>query len=209
MSTRPSPLQNRVTPAGEIVAAKARGTLMGNRGGRLHEGFRLGRKRWASDQWIACKLSFRERHRKVMGEGYTELFFLDEATAMAAGHRPCFECRREAAEEFAGLWAEATGLPAPPRAPEMDAALHAERMAGPWKTPADALPVGAMFRHLGQSWLCFGFDALLWDHGGYCGRIAVPEGVVVEVFTPRTTCRVMAAGYRPAFHPSAIDALTA
>lgn len=209
MSNRPSPLQNRVTPAGEILAVPARGTLMGNRGGRLHADFRLGRARWASQQWIACRLAFKDRRRAVMGEGYTELFFLDEATSLAAGHRPCFECRREAAEDFAATWAGAMGLDAPPKAPEMDAALHAERTAGPWKTPADALPVGAMFRHLNQFWLCFGFDALLWDHAGYSGRIAIPEGTVVEVLTPRTTCCVLSAGYRPAFHPSAIEALTA
>jgi hypothetical protein len=209
MSTRPSPLQNRVTPSGTIEAHAARGTLMGNRGGRLHEGHRLGRARWASKQWIACKLEFRDRRREVMGEGYTELFFLDEATALAAGHRPCFECRREAAEDFAACWAEALGQDASPKAPAMDEVLHAERLAGSWGTPADALPVGAMFGHLGQTWLCLGFEALLWTHEGYRGRLAIPEGEVVQVYTPRTTCRVLAAGYRPAFHPSFMDAMAA
>lgn len=208
MSTRPSPLQNRVTPRGEIVAHPARGTLTGNRGGRIHEGFRLGRARWAGKQWIACALEFRGRHREVMGEGYTELFFLDEATSLAAGHRPCFECRRKAAEDFAEAWGWALGLAAPPRAAEMDEVLHAERLAGPWATPADALPVGAMFGWQGEIWLGFGFDALLWGHEGYRRRIPLPEGQVVEVLTPRSICRVLASGYRPAFHPSALAALT-
>jgi hypothetical protein len=84
-------LQNRVTPFGEFIATLARGTMMGNRGGRLHGAQRqLGTRRWASKQWICCKLDFSDRHRTVWGDGYTELFFLDEVTAFAAGHRPCF-----------------------------------------------------------------------------------------------------------------------
>jgi len=99
------PLQNRVSPFGELVASHARGTLMGNRGGRLHnDKRRLARRRWTSRQWICCKLDFNNRHRKVWGRGYTELFFLDEVTAFAAGHRPCFECRRKEAERFATLF---------------------------------------------------------------------------------------------------------
>jgi hypothetical protein len=195
-----------VTPRGEIIASPARGTVMGNRGGRIHEDWRIVRPS-ASRHWLVCALEFRDRHRAVMAEGYTELFFLDEATALAAGHRPCFECRRAAAEEFAGCWAAATGLPAAPKAGEIDDVLHAERSLGPWKTPADALPVGAMFAHLDRIWLSFGFDALGWTPEGYRGRIDLPEGVVVEVLTPRTTCRTLAAGYRPLFHPSALDAL--
>ena len=89
------PLQNRVTPFGDIIATPARGLFMGNRGGRIHDDARrLGRRRWASATWICCRLQFKDRHRAVWGESYTELFFLDEPTALAAGHRPCFECRR-------------------------------------------------------------------------------------------------------------------
>ena len=91
------PLQNRVTPQGEIIATPERGTVMGNRGGRIH---RDDRARWKSKAWITCRLSFKSRHRTVMGNSYTELFFLDEATALAAGHRPCFECRRADALAF-------------------------------------------------------------------------------------------------------------
>ena len=100
------PLQNRVSPFGELFATPARGTLMGNRGGRLHVAQRkLGARRWSSRQWICCVLDFKNRHRKVWGDSYTELFFLDEVTALAAGHRPCFECRRKDAETFAALFA--------------------------------------------------------------------------------------------------------
>jgi len=89
------PLQNRVDPFGELFADRSRGLFLGNRGGRLHDDDRaLGRRRWASRQWICCRLEFKDRHRKVWGKSYTELFFLDEVTALAAGHRPCFECRR-------------------------------------------------------------------------------------------------------------------
>src|SRR5947207_9260926 len=99
------PLQNRVSPFGELFASPARGTLMGNRGGRLHDQKRkLTARRWVSRAWICCKLDFNNRHRKVWGDGYTELFFLDEVTGFAAGHRPCFECRRKDAERFAALF---------------------------------------------------------------------------------------------------------
>ena len=95
------PLQNRVDPFGELQAVDARGSLMGNRGGRIHrEDKTLSARRWASRRWIACVCEFKGRHREVFGAGYTELFFFDEPTALAAGHRPCFECRRPEAEAF-------------------------------------------------------------------------------------------------------------
>ena len=100
------PLQNRVSPFGELFATSARGTLFGNRGGKFHaDGKALTKRRWASRQWICCVLDFKGRQRDVWGRYYTELFFLDEVTAFAAGHRPCFECRRRDAEHFARLFA--------------------------------------------------------------------------------------------------------
>src|SRR4029077_11782709 len=108
------PLQNRVTPFGELVAVASRGLLMGNRGGRLHREDRtLRTPRRVSRQWICCVLEFKGRHRAVWRNGYTELFFLDEPTALAAGHRPCFECRRRNAVAFAASWAAARREPAP------------------------------------------------------------------------------------------------
>ena len=119
------PLQNRVDPFGELFADPSRGTLMGNRGGRFHTQTRtLTARRWASRQWICCVLTFRGRHRDVWGRFYTELFFLDEPTALAAGHRPCFECRRQDAEAFAEAWRKAKRLPVRPYADEMDLVLH-------------------------------------------------------------------------------------
>ena len=124
------PLQNRVTPEGEIIATPHRGLLMGNRGGCFHLPDKtLGPRRWASRQWIACVLEFKGRHRELMQPNrYTELFFLDEATALSAGHRPCFECRRADADRFAELWARAFGSEDRARAPAMDDQLHAERV---------------------------------------------------------------------------------
>ena len=121
-----SPLQNRVSPFGELCAFCARGLFMGNRGGRFHTDAKtLTARRWASRQWICCVLDFKGRRRDVWGRFYTELFFLDEPTALAAGHRPCFECRRKDAETFAEKWREARRLSRPPHAPEMDDILHA------------------------------------------------------------------------------------
>ena len=119
------PLQNRVDPYGALVAVAARGALMGNRGGRFHRPDQtLGGRRWASRQWISCLCAFQGRHRRVWGDSYTELFFLDEPTALAAGHRPCFFCRRADAEAFREAFAAGR-----PSAPEMDAVLHRERLA--------------------------------------------------------------------------------
>src|SRR5437763_8223894 len=103
------PLQNRVDPFGELVVSPARGLFMGNRGGRFHTHAQtLTARRWVSRQWICCVLAFKGRHRDVWGRFYTELFFLDEPTALAAGHRPCFECRRRDAEVFADHWRRRT-----------------------------------------------------------------------------------------------------
>src|SRR3954471_10355999 len=122
------PLQNRVDPFGELRTTSARGTLFGNRGGKFHREDRtLGKRRHATRQWICCVLSFKGRQRNVWGRYYTELFFLDEPTALAAGHRPCFECRRQDAERFAALFAGKTQRAS---APAMDEMLHAERLDG-------------------------------------------------------------------------------
>src|ERR1700752_1111584 len=142
------PLQNRVNPFGDLSAAPARGTFMGNRGGRFHTDAKtLTARRWASRQWICCVLDFKGRQRDVWGRYYTELFFLDEATALAAGHRPCFECRRKDAETFAGAWQQAFKLRQPLRADAMDLVLHGERLNGRAKRlhrrNIDGLPDGA------------------------------------------------------------------
>jgi hypothetical protein len=202
------PLQNRVDPFGELIAMPARGLFMGNRGGRIHTADRkLGKRRWASKQWICCVLQFKNRHRAVWGRSYTELFFLDEVTALAAGHRPCFECRRKEANEFAGRWQQAFKLDAPPHAPEMDEVLHDERLEGRQKrlyeAPLDDLPDGAMIALDGEAFAVRGDLLLHWMPNGYDARKARPRGAAVSVLTPPSIVAVLKAGYRPHWHPSA------
>jgi hypothetical protein len=202
------PLQNRVDPFGELIATPARGTLFGNRGGRFHTDVQtLTRRRWASRQWICCVLEFKGRRRNVWGRFYTELFFLDEVTALAAGHRPCFECRRKEAEDFAGRWQTAFRLRARAHAPAMDAALHAERLDGRAKRThrrkLDGLPDGAMIASDGAAWAVHGASLLRWTPTGYSGRNRRPRGTMVDVLTPPAIVAVLAAGYRPHWHPTA------
>jgi hypothetical protein len=154
------PLQNRVAPDGAIFADAARGLLMGNRGGQLHDGQkRLTARRWASKQWIACALEYKDRHETIMAPGrYTQLFFLDEATALAAGHRPCALCRRADFLRFTELWARVHGLARRPKVAEVDTVLHAERVGrDKHKVTFEArlgdLPVGVMVaKDLTTSW---------------------------------------------------------
>jgi hypothetical protein len=201
--SRPSPLQNRSAPDGALHAVPERGLLMGNRGGRLHgPDRRLGRARWRGRAWIACLTEFRGRRREVMGAGYTEIFFLDEATALAAGHRPCFECRRADALAFAAAWARATGAAVPPRAPAMDRVLHAQRTAPPERARLADLPPGAIFAHDGAFCLRTEGGALRWSFAGYLPAPA-PAGEVTAI-TPAAVRAVLAAGYAPRLHPSAL-----
>ena len=146
------PLPNRVDPFGELFATPARGLLMGNRGGRLHDDRRkLTSRRWASKQWICCRLEFNNRHREVWGDSYTELFFLDEVTAFAAGHRPCFECRRKDAEHFAALFA-GNGKRATAGRDGRGAACRAPRRQSQAPAPrVDGLPDGAMIARDGDA----------------------------------------------------------
>jgi len=202
------PLQNRVTPFGELAAVPARGLFMGNRGGRFHTAAKtLAARRWASRQWICCVLDFKGRQRDVWGRFYTELFFLDEPTALAAGHRPCFECRRQDAKAFAEKWREARGLRRPPKAGAMDKVLHGERLSGRAKRPhrreIDALPDGA-FVALDEAAFAIRGDVLLrWTPDGYRIRTPRPRGAAVDVLTPPAILAVLSAGYEPHWHPSA------
>ncbi|HTW04481.1 MAG TPA: hypothetical protein VMF87_29565 [Streptosporangiaceae bacterium] len=204
------PLQNRVTPAGEIVADPGRGLLMGNRG-CLHRPDRtLGVSRWRSKMWIACLLDWRGRRRDPMPPGrWTALFFLDEATALAAGHRPCGYCRREDYLAYAEAWRQAAGLERRPRAGEMDARLHAERVGPRTRRkrtrPAviASLPDGAMARYEGTCGLLAGGRFLPWSFAGYGEPVALAPDTAVELLTPPASVAVIAAGYRPMIHPTA------
>lgn len=204
------PLQNRVTPSGELLAVPARGLFMGNRGGRFHTDEKtLAARRWASRQWICCVLDFRGRHRDVWGRSYTELFFLDEPTALAAGHRPCFECRREEALAFAERWQDACRLRARPRAMEMDDVLHRERLRGRAKRlhrrEIDALPDGAFVALGAAAFAVRGKRLLRWTPDGYAARTGRPRRIAVDVLTPPVIVKVLSAGYEPHWHPSADD----
>ena len=203
------PLQNRVDPFGELFADPARGTFMGNRGGRFHTAARtLTARRWASRQWICCVLAFKGRQRDVWGRFYTELFFLDEPTALAAGHRPCFECRREDAENFAEYWRIAHRLRGRPGAAEMDQVLHRKRLQGRAKRRhrrnIGGLPDGA-FIALGDAAFAVRGDSLLrWTPQGYTARVPRPRGGTVDVLTPPAILAGLSAGYQPRWHPSAV-----
>jgi hypothetical protein len=198
------PLQNRIDPFGRLFADSARGMLMGNRGGKIHSADRkLTRRRWASRQWICCVLEFKNRRRDVWGRYYTELFFLDEVTAFAAGHRPCFECRRRNAERFAALFARGK----PVRAPAMDVVLHAQRLDGKDKRvhrrKIDTLPDGAVVAIDGETFAVRGSRLLPWTASGYGKPRKRPRGGQVDVLSPPAILAVLERGYRPLWHPSA------
>jgi hypothetical protein len=202
------PLQNRVTPFGEIVAVAERGTVMGNRG-IIHDPATktLLKKRWSSPAWITCVCEFRGWRRKVMGgRSWTELFFLDEATAFAAGHRPCFFCRREDANRFRAAWQDGNRV-ADILARDLDKVLHGERLERgkkrlhPLPMPLRELPDGAMVQAGAESFLVLRGRALLWSMAGY--READRALNDAMLLTPPSTLRAISAGYRPVLHESA------
>ncbi len=204
------PLQNRVDPFGDLLAVPARGTLFGNRGGRFHtDAQSLRTRRWVSRRWICCVLDFKGRQRDVWGRYYTELFFLDDPTALAAGHRPCFECRRQDAQAFAELWRKARRLRVRPSADQMDDVLHAERLHGRAKRrhrgTIDALPDGAFVVLDGEPFAVRGDALLHWTPHGYATRRKRPRGGSVDVLTPPAILAVLSAGYEPRWHPTALE----
>jgi hypothetical protein len=207
------PLANRVAPDGGLFATPERGLLLGNRGGRFHDpASRMVRGRpYASRQWIICLTAFKGRNRDhmggVWGRGYTELFFCDEVTALAAGHRPCMECRRTDALGFRKALVDGLGLPAVPRFPDIDLLLDGERRDGNLKrihqTDAAALPEGTVIRDDDGAFLAIrGASALVWTPAGYAGIRPRPSGPVA-VLTPPATLAALRAGFRPVWHPSA------
>jgi hypothetical protein len=203
-----SPLQNRVTPSGEIIATPQRGLFTGNRG-IIHDPATrtLLNRRWSSKAWLTCTCEFRGRRRDVMAtRSWTELFFLDEATAFAAGHRPCFYCRRDDANRFRAAWEQGNGV-THVSAPEIDAVLHRERLDGRAKRlhalpmRLEKLPDGAMVWANYHSYLITQGRVLLWSWGSY----RQPKNPLrdAELLTPPSTLRAFSAGYRPVLHPSA------
>lgn len=217
------PLQNRVDPFGAIHAVPERGLFMGNRG-TIHdpETRTLLKKRWALQAWIICVCEYGDVRRQPMGRnrqsddqlggkaGWTELFFLDEVTALAAGHRPCFFCRRERARDFVQRFGDAFGL-AEPRAPQLDKRLHKERLASGGRAPrlkpealAD-LPDGTMISSGNRAYALFDGAALPWSFGGYGDPVGFGDFThgPIGMLTPATTVSVLKRGYRPVWHASA------
>jgi hypothetical protein len=202
------PLQNRVTPLGDIIADPHRGLFTGNRG-IIHDPATktLLRKRWSNPAWLICVCEFRGRRREVMGgRSWTELFFLDEATAFAAGHRPCFFCRRDDALKFRAAWEQGNGV-ASVLAPDIDAVLHRERLAHGRKRMhalpmrLEELPDGAMVQAGSESYLVAQGRPLQWSMAGY-RQSQHPIGDA-SLLTPPSTLRALSAGYRPVLHKSA------
>jgi len=198
------PFQNRVTPLGELIATPERGLVYGNRG-RLHDERGVIRRQWQLKRWISCRLEFRGRHRAggpMAPNRYTGLFFLDEATALAAGHRPCAECRNADYKSFLAL----TGASS---AGELDGMLYAER-GRLHESAVEDLPEGAFVLVESEPWLVLDSELLRWTPGGYSERRPRFSGRV-ELVTPPTSVHVLASGWRgslPLIHPSASVAPT-
>jgi len=199
------PLQNRVTPFGELVAVPGRGLMMGNRG-VLHDDARRIVRPWQVRRWIACVTEFRGRHREVMQpRRYTELFFLDEATALAAGHRPCAECRSADYKRFRDLWISVHGEPAD--ADSMDRVLDVERRDGKQKRTHTAkvatLPDGTFVTSDGAAHLIWRGQFHAWSDTGYRKRRPLLSAGEVEVLTPPSLVALLRAGLPVAVHPTA------
>jgi hypothetical protein len=202
------PLQNRVTPSGDIIATPHRGLFTGNRGIIHDPATKTLTRRWAGKAWLTCVCEFRGRRREVMGgRSWTELFFLDEATAFAAGHRPCFFCRRDDANRFRAAWQQGNGVTGV-RARDIDAVLHRERLSGAKKRlhavplPLEELPDGVMVQEGTESFLIVQGRALSWSPAGYRKTQSVLQDTML--LTPPSTLRALSAGYRPVLHPSAM-----
>ena len=228
------PLQNRVAPDGTLHAVTDRGTMMGNRGGKFHRDDKtLGKRRWASHHWICCDLHYKNMHHEAMGQGYTSLFFLDEVTALAAGHRPCFYCRRGDAKAFLGE----------EKVEAFDQQVHAERIFSPsraaWgSTPKggggvatspeikltgnalkhplglrpvppalrrEEVPDGAMIEVNGFFLARRGHHLLRWSFGGYVTTEKFTAGMNAKLLTPPSITAILAKGYQPRWHPSALQ----
>ncbi len=203
------PLQNRVDPAGELFRTSSRGTMMGNRGGVIHNSDREIVRRFKSRRWITCVLEFRGRHRIVMSERrYTELFFLDEAVAFAAGHRPCAECRHERFNAFRETWRRSRGQTTLPFADDMDLELHPARIGlrgekVTYDAELGSLPEGCFVRFEGHAYLVHDDALLLWTPEGYRQRADIDKNLIMTVLTPKPVVECFRQGYKAEIHESA------
>ncbi|MCC5987203.1 MAG: hypothetical protein JJT95_05925 [Pararhodobacter sp.] len=204
------PHQNRVDPFGCFHAVAAKGSLMGNRG-ILHDGERNITRTHVHQNWVTCTLNFKERRREIMAPGrYTELFFLDEATAFAAGHRPCAECRRSRYREFTEYWRRAHGDPEPGRTlpKSIDRTLHANRIDRKGRKPVHSaqvadLPDGTIFADGNQAVLIWNGRQMNWGFDGYTVRETSVTGTV-GLLTPKPIVEVLRLGFKPMVHETAV-----
>lgn len=206
------PLQNRVTPSGELITSQARGTLMGNRG-NLHNDNKAVVRKSAHKSWVACQLSFEGIKREVMKPGaYTELFFLDEAIAYSSGHRPCSDCQKAKFKFFKKCWLESNGklhdMPSTNMS-EIDKVLHGERIDQQggkitFMTNAGELPDGTCIEYEGKNYLKWNKRYLGWSAAGYISAIALPHNLQVTVLTPKSVVRCFMNGLTPEVHISAL-----
>jgi hypothetical protein len=195
------PLQNRVNPFGELVAVEARGTIMGNRGGKFHRDDQtLSRRRWASHHWICCDLHYKNKHHDAMGKYYTSVFFLDEVTALSAGHRPCFFCRRQDAKRFLSL------ADPPLRADEADRIVHVQRRTRQDDRPVAGLPDGAMVAVGDVAYAVRGEHLLRWSFDGYLDAVPRAEVPTARPLTPQLYVDILRRGFEPRWHESAARA---
>jgi hypothetical protein len=196
------PLQNRVNPWGDLFRTEARGGMMGNRGGAIHNEQREIVRPFKSKRWITCVLEFRGRKRTVMTpRRYTELFFWDEATAFAAGHRPCAECRRERFNAFVAAWSARKGVPARKwGADDIDEELHAARMDREhgkvsFEVELREMPNGCFVEIEGDAFLVWNGELLLWSPAGYRRSGRKADAGMVRVLTPKPIVECFRAGY--------------
>jgi hypothetical protein len=182
--------------------------MMGNRGGALHNDDQEIVREYKSRRWIACVLEFRARYRIVMSPNrYTELFFLDEAVAFAAGHRPCAECRRERYNAFRRAWQDAHRQKNPPYADEMDMEMHRARIDNRkekvvYSAAVGTLPDGCFVQVDECAYLVWDNALLLWTPQGYTRRERRPDVLVVKVLTPQPVVECFRQGYKPEIHGS-------
>lgn len=203
------PRRNRVTPFGEIVALSMRGMFMGNRG-RLHDEHGcIGSRGWTTLGWVTCRLEYKGIRRQLMAPGeYTELFFLDEASALAAGHRPCAQCRNHDYKAFRAAFASGNGYAAQPPYAEIDRRMHADRLDPAtrrqrrFQAQLADLPDGTFAAVDGVPCLWWGRRLLPWSPGGYLEAIHPPT-TPLDILTPASTVAALRQGYRPRVHASA------
>lgn len=197
-------LQNRVDPQGKIIATKARGAWLGNRG-QLHGSTKTILRPFKHKAWIICVLQFKDRHRQIMAPNlWTELFFLDEATAFAAGHRPCFECRRDAANQFKAAWLKGNpgyGFTMKTSIGKIDEIIHQERIGADhdkvtFTAAAGDLPSGTFILIDNKPYLLTNNCIHHWTPFGYDKSLPLPQGEVT-VLTPYSIVQAFRSGYQP------------